>query len=311
MKNGVKNSILIVDDKDYNLIFLKQFLDSDYIIFTATSGREAIKKAHEELPDLILLDTIMPGMSGYETLAALKYSDETKNIPVICISGVSGSEDEEKGLALDAADYISKPFSSAIVKLRVRNQIQIVNQLRAIECLSMMDQLTNISNRRSFDNRFDVEWKRANREKSPISICILDLDKFKAYNDTYGHKQGDVALYTAAQAIKQALKRPSDFVARWGGEEFVILLPDTGTNGALILAEMIRSNVESTIIPCKDGSTTRITISIGVNTQEIMPGRSTMDEFISKADKALYTAKKKGRNRVCLYDADESDDDQS
>ena len=309
MKNGAKNSILIVDDKKYNLIFLRQFLDSDYIVFTATNGEEAIRKAREEQPDLILLDTIMPGMSGYEALATLKKNDETKTIPVICISGVSGSEDEEKGLALDAADYISKPFSSAIVKLRVRNQIQIVNQLRAIECLSMMDQLTVIPNRRSFDNRFDVEWKRANREKSPISICILDVDKFKTYNDTYGHKQGDMALYTVAQTIKQTLKRPSDFVARWGGEEFVILLPDTGANGAIKLAEMIRTNIETTTIPCKDDKITRLTISIGVNTQEIMPGRSSMDEFISRADKALYTAKRRGRNRVYFFNADDSDND--
>lgn len=305
MRASVKNSILIVDDKEYNLLFLTQLLSQDYIIITAARGEEAIALAREKKPDLILLDTIMPGMSGYEVLSILKHTEEIKNIPVICISGVSASEEEERGLAMEAADYISKPFSSSIIRLRVRNQIQIVNQLRAIESLSMMDQLTSIPNRRCFDNQFDVEWKRANREKTPISICILDIDKFKTYNDTYGHKQGDAALHTTAQVIKSTLKRPSDFVARWGGEEFAILLPDTGIIGAMMLSETIRSNVESTPIPRSNVPNTSITISIGVNTQETMPGRSTMDDFLSRADQALYTAKKTGRNKVCRYSSED------
>jgi diguanylate cyclase (GGDEF)-like protein len=233
-------------------------------------------------------------------IAALKAADKTRNIPVIFISGLGTPEDEEKGLLLGAADYISKPFSAVIVKLRVRSQIQILNYLAAVKNLNLTDQLTGLPNRRSFDERLHVEWKRAVRVKAPISILILDLDSFKAYNDTYGHVQGDVLLHAVANILMQELKRPTDFAARWGGEEFVALLSSTDWTEAVNLAEQIRMSIANAVIPLADGQATKTTISIGVNSQMPAPGDLT-DDFILRADKALYTAKEEGRNRVCRY----------
>jgi diguanylate cyclase (GGDEF)-like protein len=296
-ENTFKNSILIVDDEMSNLMVLTHILGSEYTIYTAKSGANAIEKAREFKPDLILLDIVMPEMDGYEVLGALRKTDETCRIPIIFITGLSSNEDEEKGLSLDAADYISKPLNSKIVKLRVRNQIQIINQLRTIEHLSMIDQLTGIPNRRSFDERLNIEWKHAIRENRPISILIIDIDKFKTYNDVYGHQQGDVVLQKVAGTIQRSLKRPTDLATRWGGEEFVILLPETDLEGGLEVAEHIRENIEQEKIPCADGSTPRVTVSIGVNTQYPTQGSPT-ESFFSNADKALYVAKELGRNRV-------------
>ena len=292
-----KNSLLIVDDEKMNLKILAQILGPDYIIYTATNGLRAIEKAKAYIPDLILLDIIMPEMDGFQMIAELKKLEETRHIPVIFASSLSSSADEEKGLSLNAADYISKPFSPTLVKLRVRNQIQIVNQLRTIERLGMLDPLTNIPNRRSFDERLRMEWNHAIREKTPISLLILDLDLFKHLNDTYGHQQGDIVLKTISQAFPHSVKRSGDFSARWGGEEFVVLLPNTNMTGAMQIAERIRADIEKTEIPGADGITLRITLSIGVNTQ-IPLQDSSITAFISAADKALYAAKEAGRNRV-------------
>jgi diguanylate cyclase (GGDEF)-like protein len=299
-----KNSILIIDDELLNLKLLVHILEADYTIHTAENGTSGIAKAKELTPDLVLLDIVMPGIDGYEVLAALKSHDTTKQIPIIFITGLASDEDEEKGLALDAVDYISKPFSTKIVKLRVRNQIQIINQLRTIDYLSKIDQLTEIPNRRSFDERINTEWNRAMRDHIPISILMIDVDKFKNYNDTYGHQQGDVVLQTVAKVITKTLMRPTDFAARWGGEEFTVLLSNTALCGALTIAENIRENIENTVIPSTDTANTKVTVSIGVNSLTPMQN-IPIDLFISAADEALYTAKKTGRNKVAYTAAAE------
>ena len=297
MNENVKNSVLIVDDEQANCLTLIHILNPNYTVYVRKNGREAIEAAEELLPDVILLDILMPEMDGYEVFAALRSSDRTKNIPIIFITGLSDAGHERKGLALGAVDYITKPFFSEIVELRVKNQIQIVNQIRTIERLSMTDQLTGLHNRRSFDTRFDVEWKRALREREPISILVMDIDKFKTYNDTYGHQRGDVALQSFAKTFVETLKRPGDFAARWGGEEFIALLPNTDAQGALFIAEQIREQIQEMALPSPDGLGVKITVSIGVNTRLHGDGDAT-NEFFSRADEALYTAKEKGRNRV-------------
>jgi diguanylate cyclase (GGDEF)-like protein len=173
----------------------------------------------------------------------------------------------------------------------------LAERVLELAAFGMRDQLTGIPNRRSFDNRLDLEWGRAVREKTPISILIIDVDEFKNYNDTYGHQQGDIALQTVAKTIKQTVKRSLDFVARWGGEDFVVLLPGTGSSGSAKVAEKIRIEIENTIIPCADGKGANITVSIGVCAQ--IPWKNDpISDFISKADDALYKAKETGRNRV-------------
>ena len=298
-----KNSVLVIDDENSNIITLTQMLSPEYTIYAVKNGQDGIELAEKYLPDVILLDILMPDMDGYEAIALLKKSEKTKDIPVIFITGLSRAGDEERGLALGAADYISKPFSSAIVRLRVRNQIQMLEQLKTIKKLSMTDPLTGIANRRSFDNRMRLEWEHAKRKKSVLSLLMIDIDRFKDYNDTYGHLQGDEALKEVAKSIVVTAKRSVDFTARWGGEEFAVLLPDTDMNGAFVLAEDIRKNVEDMPIACTDGPTTNITVSAGVNAATPAQEESgCIREFVDGADKALYAAKKAGRNRVCKFD---------
>ena len=270
-----------------------------YGIITAKSGLEALEKVTQEKPDLILLDIVMPGMSGFDVLARLQESSEMRRIPVIIISGLDYEGDEEKGLLMGAVDYVAKPFKKSVVLARIKTNLKIVEQMHIIERLSMVDTLTNMPNRRSFDARMDAEWGRAIREKTPVSFLMIDIDKFKLFNDNYGHHQGDVALKTVAGAIQATLKRLSDMAARWGGEEFAVLLPNTPIEGALKIAEQIRANIEATLVPSiGEHPPLPITASLGATT--IVPdSESSMEDFFEQADQALYTAKETGRNRVC------------
>jgi len=292
-----KNSILIVDDQASNINVLIHLLRDEYTLHVAKEGSVAIDLASRHAPDLILLDILMSDMDGYEVLRQLRAIAATQNIPIIFITGLDSQEDEERGLSMNVADYISKPFSPTIVKLRVRNQIRMINYMREIERLGMTDALTGLSNRRSFNDALEKEWARAIREQQPLSLIMLDIDKFKNYNDTYGHQHGDVVLQTLANVLNTTIRRPADFIARWGGEEFVILLPMTDENGALQVAEKAREAMESSRIPHPDGFTTKATISAGV-AGFVPDAGSVLDKFISEADKALYAAKEKGRNRV-------------
>ncbi len=296
-----RNSILIVDDEKSNIIALTHILSSEYTVYFAKNGADAIEIANKFEPDVILLDILMPDMDGYEVISQLKKENKTNDTPVIFVTGLTGVEEEEKGLSLGAVDYISKPFSPAIVKLRVRSQMQMINQIKLIKYLSFMDQLTDIPNRRNFDDKLRTAWEHAIRNGAYLSLLIIDIDGFKEYNDKYGHQQGDTVLKTMANVFKQTLKRSLDFVARWGGDEFVILLPNTNLNGALGIAEAIRVKAGNTDILCPEGSTTRKTLSIGVNTIRPEQG-SSLDSFISGADKALYLAKENGRDKVCSLD---------
>ena len=267
MGEAKKNKILIVDDEKSNIIALTRILSAEYTVHAAKNGKDAIDVASEQLPDLVLLDIIMPGMDGYAVIDELKKTEATRHIPVIFITGLDDPDEEEKGLSAGAVDYIIKPFRAMTVRLRVRNQIQIVNYIRLIEQLSLLDQLTGLPNRRSFDERLLIEWNRAIRDRTPVSILMIDLDKFKEYNDTYGHQQGDLALKTLASLFTHELKRSVDYVARWGGEEFVVLLTNTDDIKALKIAEWLRCSVENTKIPLSDGGTTKTTISAAVPTK--------------------------------------------
>ncbi|MDR3338344.1 MAG: diguanylate cyclase [Treponema sp.] len=299
METDSKYTILIVDDEKANLTILNQILSEEYEIYMAKSGKAAFKLAVEGKPDLILLDILLPDINGFDVLVNLKENPETRSIPVICITGLDSEKDEEKGFLLGAVDYIKKPFKHTIVKVRVKNHMEIVRQMHVIERLGLIDPLTDIANRRSFDDRIAMEWRRAIREKRPISFFMMDIDKFKNYNDTYGHLQGDALLKAAAKIFTLNARRPADLPARLGGEEFGILLPNTGFEAALLIAESIRADVEALRVPTEDGSEmTGTTISIGV--VSVLPGGNDLvKDFISRADENLYAAKETGRNKVC------------
>jgi diguanylate cyclase (GGDEF)-like protein len=301
LKDIKEFTILIVDDEKSNLDILGSILSPMYNLLVTRSGTRALELANEHKPDLILLDVIMPEISGFDVIKELKECEDTNRIPVIFITGLTSTENEEKGFFLGAVDYITKPFNKSIVKARVNTHIKIVDQFRTIERIGLIDPLTKIANRRGVENRFDVEWGRAIRENRPISFLIMDIDKFKDYNDTYGHQQGDVALQTFAEVATDSLMRATDLVARWGGEEFVVLLPNTYIDGAVEIAERMRKNIEEVKIYNDAEVETRITVSIGANC--IVPKLETsIDDFIEKADKALYKAKELGRNRVEVHE---------
>ena len=266
----------------------------------AKTGDAAIKRALADKPDLILLDVMLPDLSGFDVLTKLKLMDETRNVPVIFITGLTGASDEEKGLSLGAVDYITKPFNDAVVKARVRTHLQIVKHIRTIERLGLVDALTDIPNRRMFDMRMKDEWRRTCRSRSPLSILMIDVDRFKNYNDTYGHPQGDILLQFAARILLGNLRRPSDFAARLGGEEFAVLLADTGADGAAVVAENIRDGIGSAVIPyLNTGEPTSVTVSIG-GSSTVPDMGMVMSDFIQLADQNLYIAKENGRNNaVC------------
>jgi len=300
MKDSDKSRILVIDDSEANIAALTRILSPYYSVISAKNGPDGIELAKTKIPDVIILDIIMPEMDGYAVIAILKKSIQTRKIPVVFISGLANAVDEEKGLALGGADYISKPFSDEVVKLRVNNQIRILNYVSTIERLSRTDQLTGLPNRRSFDEKLFSEWKRSRREGKVLSILIIDIDFFKRCNDTFGHLRGDVVIQRIAEIIQKALTRPADFAARWGGEEFIVLLPMTDATGTTFIAEEIRKSVEAATITFKGGRTTKVTVSIG-SCSEIPTDEFSVDDFLHNADLALYTAKNEGRNKVRQY----------
>lgn len=291
-------TLLVVDDEKQNRTLLTELLQDDYQIILAKNGIQALQKAQEHLPDLILLDVLMPQMDGFNVIRALKENDLTRHIPVIFVSALDSVADEELGLELGAVDYIAKPFHPPIVRVRVRNHLQAVHQRRLLEQLALIDSLTEIPNRRRFTEVYEREWRRCKRSNSPLSLLMVDVDHFKVFNDTYGHAAGDQVLRRVAQTIQAALNRSSDFVARYGGEEFVVVLPDIDAGGAQAVAEKLRVEVEHLQIPYPESGTSPwLTISLGGATQ--VPMLSEVDAgLFGNADLSLYAAKHGGRNRV-------------
>jgi len=298
--------VLIVDDEKSNIIALAHFLKHQYEIIVAFDGASALEAAEKHVPDIILLDIIMPDMSGFDVIVKLKNSVNTMNIPVIFITGLTSVGDEAKGLSLGAVDYITKPFNKSIVEARIKTHLKMSDYIRTIEKLCMMDALTGLPNRRGYVNRMDIEWARAYRLKKPLGLILIDMDYFKDFNDKYGHLQGDILLQLIAEVLCKTINRSTDFTSRWGGEEFVILLPDTDIEGTMKIAEQIRLNVMNTVVTCAEGVNTSVTASLGV--VSVIPGEdNSADSLFAEADKLLYFAKKTGRNRVCGPASDSED----
>lgn len=291
-------TLLIVDDEKQNRLLLTELFGTTYKIIQAKNGVQALEKARQHRPDLILLDVLMPEMDGMGVLRELKRDDATRLIPVIFITALSSATDEENGLNLGAVDYISKPFHPPIVRVRVRNQLQLVHQQRLLEQLASLDGLTGIPNRRQFDATLLKEWHRCQRNQQPLSLIVADVDFFKKYNDALGHAAGDRVLQEVAATLRQAARRPGDLVARYGGEEFVLLLPETDATSAQALAEGLQQLLHSKAFAHPNSSLGPwLTMSMGGNT--IVPSTTALDpEFFVLADAALYRAKHQGRNQV-------------
>ena len=293
-----RDKIMIVDDENINIAILSQILSPEYDLITAMNGNDALKLAETEQPDLILLDIVMSGMNGFDVIRKLKSFDATKDIPVIIITGQNNLDDEEKAFLLGAVDYMTKPFNNTIVITRIETHLRIVRQRKEIEQLNLADSLTGLSNRQGFDKFMELEWRRAIREKKALSLLIIDIDSFKAYNEAYGHVQGDELLKAIASVFTKCARRSSDLSARISGEEFAILLPDTAWEFSLLIAENVRKNIRSTILPTIDGKIqTSVTVSIGLVTKT--PTQSdSIEDFFDMAYDCMSEAKLAGRDRI-------------
>lgn len=304
VNNDLTNSrapqtLLLVDDVPANLdVLLEHLQDEQVRLLAATSGKDALRLALQDPPDLILLDVMMPGMDGYEVLRRLKDHTATREVPVIFVTAMSDSVDETKGLAMGAVDYIAKPFVVPVLKARVKNHLELKRKSDLLAHLAQIDGLTGISNRRHLEIRLNQEWDRCQRHGRPLSLVMIDVDHFKPFNDHYGHGNGDDCLRHVAMALSACTRRSSDMLARYGGEEFVALLPDTTADEAVRTADGLRKAVQSLgIAHGYSQSADVVTASLGVAT--VVPGKSTtVAQLMESADEALYLAKRAGRNCV-------------
>ncbi len=313
-----QQKILVVDDMPANIQILNEVLQKNYTVFFATSGREGIRIAQREEPDLILLDIIMSEMDGYEVCARLKADPRTRQIPVIFITAMSNDEDEAKGLECGAIDYITKPISPPIVQARVKNHLElkrtrdILEELtleleiknRELNRIAREDALTGLANRRHFDEVLECEVNRARRNGQFLSLILCDVDFFKKFNDHYGHLAGDRCLKAIGEVLLRTFKRAGDLPARYGGEEFTVILPETPSIKAAQLAERLREGLLAQAIPHAFSEAAAIvTLSFGVMGARVTRERGA-EWFIHEADKVLYQSKQNGRNKVMAVSYD-------
>ncbi|MDO9238578.1 diguanylate cyclase [Methylicorpusculum sp.] len=298
-----QQTILIIDDAKENIVVLSRLLKSHGNIIFAQNGEEGLLSAMQSIPDLILLDISMPGLDGFEVLMHLKQSPSTADLPVIFITGIPDSDTEEKGLTLGAVDYITKPFSSAVVKARVRHQLKLQRLTRALKeantrltLLAMTDPLTGAHNRRYFIDMLKNEMSRARRYHHPMSLMVLDIDRFKAINDSFGHDVGDQVIIEVVKTSSEVLRK-NDVFSRFGGEEFTILMPETTLEEAAQIAGRLCEKVSETQITTNDHQI-NFTISGGV--AQLEDGDQTPEAILKRADIALYQAKQQGRNRIVV-----------
>lgn len=294
--------ILIVDDQPINIHALHQLFSDEYEIFMATSAEQALEVCEQQVPDLVLLDVVMPAMSGLDLCRRLKRVEDTHHIPVIF---VTAHDDQESQLACWEAggvDFVVKPVLPETVKHRVRVHLTLKFQTDLLRGMVFLDGLTGIANRRFFDEQLEAAWKSSIRAQNPLAVLMVDIDYFKQFNDNYGHLTGDECLARVAAVIKHNLKRPRDLAARYGGEEFCCILPDTDLQGALRAAQCIAGAIADLEIEHRfSEADDKLSVSIGVAATK--PAEADDQEtLLKRADKALYRAKEAGRARI-MHDA--------
>jgi two-component system, cell cycle response regulator len=309
--------VLIVDDHPDNVEVIRARLEaSGYRTTCASDGEEALRLVHDDPPDLILLDVMMPKVSGMEVARQIKGAGDLPFIPIIMQTALDSVESKVEGLGAGADDYITKPINFAELEARVRSMLRIKELHDAVEKrerdlakanlelqrMAVTDGLTGLFNRRHIEERLREMFDHSQRLHEPLSVAMFDLDHFKSVNDTHGHQAGDEVLRQLAQRLKE-VARDIDRVGRYGGEEFMVLLPGTVLDAAVTFAERVRQEVEGYVFTF-EGGTLRRTLSCGVAGWP-HPRLRNCDQLVKAADDALYVAKERGRNRVIRFDSAE------
>lgn len=330
--NAFRISVLLIDDQPIIAEAVRRALDEekDIEFHYCSDPTKAIKIANRIKPTIILQDLVMPEVNGLMMVKFFRVNKETSQVPIIVLSTKEDPKIKSEAFSLGVNDYLVKLPDKVELIARLRyhstaynyhkqrdkafaalqeSQRQLHEANRALEKLSSQDGLTGIANRRQFDAVLVKEWNRAMRNRSPLSLLMLDIDYFKLYNDTYGHQQGDWCLKEVAQVLKNNEKRPADLAARYGGEEFAVILPETAANGAYEIALTILTMIRETAIPHKTSKVCDcLTASLGVATMNVDRG-TLADILINQADRALYQAKEQGRNRVVMLNTQGADPD--
>ena len=284
-----KNSILIVDDEPMNVTALSHILSSEYEIYIEIDGGGCVESVKKLKPDLVLLDIIMPGLSGFEVIKILKEDPETRHIPVVFMTGLNSAEDEARGFSMGAVDYITKPFNDAIVKLRIKNQINLYNQMRSIRILSTLDTLTGILNRQHINTLLVQTWEKAKTEQTTIGFMVLGIHKFNNITATFGRLCSDILISEVAQVIDKELKETPYTVARWSGDEFAVLLPQTDAENVSIVGESLQEVVKNKDFYINGQI---VELSIHVGTCSAVPSDSiTLDDLIANATRSYHRSK--------------------
>ena len=243
------DKILVIDDSLVQAEFLRSILQEGYEITTCQTSEDGLREAKTGLYSLILLDIVMPGMDGFMLLRELKGTELTKYVPVILITSLSDVQHEERGLLLGAVDYITKPFSPVIIRARVNTHIQLYNYQMHFKKQAMVDDLTGIANRRRYESESVAKWREAIRFGMTFSVCMFDIDKFKIYNDTFGHPAGDQVIAAVAKTVSSHFQRSTDLFARYGGEEFVAVFVGSDGKSSFEFMKNVRQAVEDLHIP--------------------------------------------------------------
>ncbi|MBF0284152.1 MAG: diguanylate cyclase [Magnetococcales bacterium] len=306
MTTEKKPTILVVDDEPENVKVLLALLQEAYRVLLCRDGHKALELALSQLPDLILLDVVLPGMDGYQVCSALRQHEATREIPVIFVTSLGEEESEERGFDVGGVDFIPKPFRPRLVRARISTHLELKRKRDLLRDLSTLDGLTGLANRRRLDEFLHAEWKRAVRQGcSQLSVILMDVDHFKKYNDGYGHAAGDECLRKIARTLRDSLERGTDLAARYGGEEFACILPETTFEGAMALANKVQRHVVGLAIPhAFSESGAVVTLSLGVATTR-PDARHQPESLLETADRLLYRAKQEGRNRVRGEEAEE------
>src|ERR1700722_15051380 len=260
------HKILVVDDDPATIHVIARILQGVSQLIFATSGEKALQLVHESAPDLILLDAELPGMSGFKVFDALQAAPDVQGVPVIFITSHAEAGFEVSALNMGAADFIGKPFTPARLLARVKTHLRTKQTTDELRHAVSTDALTGVGSRLSFDESLKCEWLRGLRDRDPIALLLIDVDHFNLYSQRYGHAKGENCLRRVAAAIKGAVRRPADVIARCGGEQFGVLLPQTPRRGAEYIAQRILDGIDGLGISHEDSLTAdHVTASIGMS----------------------------------------------